>query len=101
MDEQEQVSRFVREHGLEAPPAYRLLDLVSELGEVAKEVATSTEYGHHPDEVGIAEDEIGDVLFALFALCSRLDIDASDALATSIAKYEARIEGRGDPGSGA
>jgi hypothetical protein len=32
MDEQETVARFVATHGLEAPPEYRLLDLVSEVG---------------------------------------------------------------------
>lgn len=45
MDEQEQVAEFVAIHDLDAPPAYRLLDLASEVGELAKDAAESTGYG--------------------------------------------------------
>lgn len=44
-DRQRQVAAFVAEHDLETPPAYRLLDLVSAVGELAKDANESTGYG--------------------------------------------------------
>ena len=101
MDEQRRVAAFVDRHGLEADPAYRALDLVSEVGEVAKEVNLSTDYGATA-EVAVAEDEIGDALFALLALLALaegVDVDAGRALETAIAKYAARLGASGDAGS--
>ena len=100
MDEQDRVAAFVAEHGLETDLAYRVLDLESEVGEVAKEVATSTDYGSDPEAAAIATDELGDALFALLALAETADVDAGDALDESLAKYEARIDASGDAGSG-
>ena len=90
MDEQSRVASFIVENELEAPAAYRLLDAVSELGEVSKAVCTSTGYGSDPEEMKVPEDELGDALFALLALCAELDIDAGTALETSLSKYEDR-----------
>lgn len=100
MDSQHTVAAFVEEHDLEAPAAYRLLDTVSELGEVAKEVCTSTGYGSDPAAVDVPEDELGDALFALYALCAELDVDAEAALETSLAKYGDRLAESGRAGSG-
>ncbi|TKX58450.1 nucleotide pyrophosphohydrolase [Halorubrum sp. SS7] len=100
MDEQDRVAAFVAEHGLETDLAYRVLDLESEVGEVAKEVATSTDYGEDPDAAAIATDEVDDALFALLALADAADVDADAALDESLAKYESRIESSGDAGSG-
>ncbi len=100
MDEQKAVATFVAEHDLETPPAFRLLDLVSELGEVAKNATESTEYGEHPEQLSVDTDEIGDVLFALLALADSLEIDASEALADSLTKYEARMADAETPASG-
>ncbi|MFC7186750.1 MazG-like family protein [Halorubrum yunnanense] len=96
MNEQERVAAFVAEHGLETDLAHRVLDVESELGEVAKEVATSTDYGSDPAAAAVATDEVGDALFALLALAETADVDAGDALDESLAKYEARIESSGD-----
>lgn len=101
MDEQRTVAEFVDEHDLETPPAYRLLDLVSEVGELAKDANTSTDYGHAPSDLEIAPDELGDALFALLALADSLEIDATEALAESIEKYDARLDDGTTPGSGA
>ena len=100
MDEQSRVASFVAENELEAPAAYRLLDAVSELGEVSKAVCTSTAYGDVPADVAVPEDELGDALFALLALCVELDVDAGTALETSLSKYEDRLTETGDAGSG-
>ncbi|MFC7077517.1 MazG-like family protein [Haloarcula halophila] len=100
MDEQDRVAAFVDDHDLSAPPAYRLLDLASELGEVAKELNESTAYGSDPGRATAAEDELGDTLFALLALCSELDVDAGEALETALAKYESRLDDAETPASG-
>lgn len=100
MREQRRVAAFVDRHDMEAPPAYRLLDLVSEVGEVAKDAAESTGYGATPETVSIDEDEIGDAVFALLALADSLDVDAGDALDAALTKYEARLDETGDPSSG-
>ncbi|WP_255171786.1 MazG-like family protein [Natrononativus amylolyticus] len=100
MDEQDRVAAFVDRHGIDEPPAYRALDLASEVGEVAKEVTESSDYGASPDDVEIAGDELGDALFALLALCESVDVDAGAALEAALAKYEARLEETGSPASG-
>ena len=91
MDEQQKVASFIEEQEMGAPPAYRLLDLVSELSEVAKDAAESTNYGESTDELDINSDEIGDVLFSLLALANAVEIEASEALDETLAKYNDRI----------
>ncbi|WP_134670636.1 MazG nucleotide pyrophosphohydrolase domain-containing protein [Halorussus marinus] len=100
MDAQRQVAAFVDRYDIDAPPAYRLLDLTSELGELAKDANTSTGYGDDPDALALSEDELGDALFALLALAESVGVDADDALGSALAKYEARLDETGDAGSG-
>ncbi|AUV82357.1 nucleotide pyrophosphohydrolase [Salinigranum rubrum] len=100
MEEQRRVAAFVERHDIEAPPAFRLLDLVSELGEVAKNATESTDYGDDPEALTLDSDEVGDVLFALLALADSADIDAGDALDEALAKYERRIAENDTPASG-
>ncbi|WP_458206727.1 MazG nucleotide pyrophosphohydrolase domain-containing protein [Haladaptatus sp. NG-SE-30] len=85
---------------MDAPPAYRLLDLASEVGELAKDANESTDYGADPDAIAVNADEVGDALFALLSLAESLDIDAGAALTEAMAKYESRIEATGEAGSG-
>ncbi|SFC15222.1 NTP pyrophosphatase, house-cleaning of non-canonical NTPs [Halobiforma haloterrestris] len=101
-DAQRQVAEFVQEHDLETPPEFRLLDLVSEMGELAKDANTSTDYGDAPADLDLAADEVGDALFALLALADALEIDAEAALAEALEKYEARMATGAEesPGSG-
>lgn len=98
--QQRRVAAFVERHDLETPPAYRLLDLASEVGELAKDANASTEYGSSPADLEIESDEIGDALFALLALADSLEIDASEALEEAIEKYEKRLADGDSPGSG-
>lgn len=99
-DAQERVASFIDAHHLEAPPAYRMLDLAAEVGEMAAAVTASTSYGAAPEDATVPEDELGDALFALLALANGLDVDAETALDSALAKYERRIDTDGDPGSG-
>lgn len=95
------VSEFVEEHGLEAPTHARTLDLVSEIGELAKEVLKGTKYGSREFEPPKGwEDELGDVFFALVCLANSTDIDLETALNSSLQKYRGRIESRSNAGSG-
>jgi NTP pyrophosphatase (non-canonical NTP hydrolase) len=100
MDAQDRVAEFLDAHDMDAEPAYRILDLASEVGELAKDANESTDYGASPDEVDVSADELGDALFALLSVAESLDVDAEAALDEALAKYEARIEATGDPGSG-
>ena len=98
-DAQDRVAGFVATHDLDAPPAYRLLDAASELGELAKDLNESTNYGGTPERAAVAEDELGDALFALLAFAETVDADAAAALDTALAKYERRLDERGSAGS--
>ncbi|WP_227380093.1 MazG-like family protein [Haladaptatus halobius] len=100
MEEQQKVAEFITEHDLQTPPEFRLLDLVSELGEVAKNATESTNYGDHPKQLDVEADEIGDVLFSLLAVAESLDINAGEALDQSLVKYGERIEEKDSPSSG-
>lgn len=97
---QQRVAEFVDTHDLETPPEFRLLDLSSEVGELAKDANESTEYGAEPAALDISSDEIGDVLFALLALANSVDVDADAALDEALEKYETRLADAESPGSG-
>lgn len=99
MNLQRKVSDFIDENQLEAAPGFRLLDLVSEIGEIAKDATKSSDYGLSPEELEVKKDEIGDAMFSLVAVADKLGIDAEEALEESLEKYRSRIEERGDPGS--
>ncbi len=100
MTEQRVVAEFLDENEMNADPEYRLLDLAAEVGEMAADATKSSEYGDSPDQLSVRADELGDALFALLAVADGLDIDAGEALDSSVAKYERRITERGDAGSG-
>lgn len=100
MEQQERVAAFVAANDLDCPPAYRLLDLAAEVGELAADANATSSYGAEPGTLSVERDELGDVLFALLALGDDLDVDADAALEESLAKYEARLESTGRAGSG-
>ena len=87
------------ENEMEGTVEFRIMDLVSEVGEVVKDATKSADYGVNREDLDVKKDEIGDVLFSLLAVCNELDIDADSALQTSLDKYEDRIDEKGDPGS--
>ena len=99
-DLQDQAARFVQAHGLEASPGVRLLDLVSEVGEAAKEVLRSADCGRVPFRPGRGwEEELGDALFALVCLANTTGVDLEARFEDSLKKCESRLEARGDAGS--
>ena len=84
------VAAFVEEHGL-----------VSEVGELAKEILEGTAYGRAPFEVPEGwTGELGDALFALVCLANSTGVDLEAALNAALEKYRERLAFGGDAGSG-
>jgi NTP pyrophosphatase (non-canonical NTP hydrolase) len=98
---QERVASFVDMHALRASAEARALDLVSEVGEVAKEVLKATRYGEQPFAATEAwTEEIADVFFSLICLANATNVDLDRALEGALEKYRQRLTARGDAGSG-
>ena len=99
-DWQQRVAAFVRRHHLLHAPATHVLDLVSEVGEVAKEILLATDYGRQAPQFrsGLA-GELGDALYSLLALAESCGVDADSALNATLKKYERRLIEHGEAGS--
>ena len=98
---QQQVMLFVQAHELEAPISARVLDLVSELGELSKEVLKGSRYGRLPFQP-TAEwaNELGDVFFSLICIANSTGVELETALEGALSKYGERLNLKGDLGSG-
>lgn len=99
---QERAAGFARQHHLQRTPEIYALDLLSELGEVAKEILTMTDYGRRPAPTQPSPEmvlELGDALYSLCLLATAVDVDLEEALAQTLAKYENRWQAHGHPGS--
>lgn len=97
---QKRVERFTEEKELNTSLDIRVMDLVSEVGELAKEVLKGTEYGKKKFIVN--EDwygEMGDVLFSLICLANTTETDLEESLYRILDKYEKRFAIRGSIGS--
>jgi len=96
---QKKVKKFCKINDLESPPEYRVLDTLSELGEVAKEILKMSNYGRRKlkfrDEI---KSELGDVFYSLITVANSFNVDLEEALNNALAKYEKRLK-RGDAGS--
>lgn len=89
---QDKVKRFCDKNCLDAPPEYKVLDAMSELGEVAKEILKSSNYGKtkpKPDD-GL-KIELGDLLYSLITIANHYDISLDEALNLAMEKYEKRL----------
>ncbi|PSG98682.1 MAG: nucleotide pyrophosphohydrolase [Nanohaloarchaea archaeon SW_7_43_1] len=99
MEQQEKVAEFVEKHNMQATSAFRIMDLVAEVGEIASDATKSADYGESEEELRVEKDELGDALFSLISVANDLGIDLEEALDESLDKYESRIEEKGDAGS--
>ena len=99
-DLQVKIQQFCEKNKLALTPEYRALDLVSEIGEVAKEILQQTNYGQTKNIAKTNELtlEIGDVFYSLIVLANSLDIDLETALKSAMEKYQNRAT-RGSIGS--
>ncbi len=99
MSSQQQVSAFLKENHLTCPTQSRALDLVSEVGEVAKEILKMTNYGtKEPEPRAEIKDELGDVYFSLLALAESVNVNLEEALQLALEKYSKRLQ-KGSAGS--
>jgi len=97
---QQEIEQFCQHHKLETSVENRVLDLVSEVGEIAKEVLKGNEYGRKP--LIISQDmagELGDALFSLMCIANSCQIDMHESLENVLRKYEKRFEKTGTCGS--
>lgn len=83
-----------------SPLESRMLDLVSEVGELAKEILKGTSYGVSPfNMTQNFYTELGDVFFSLIMVANSGNVDLSDALQFVLKKYEQRVNKTGFLGS--
>lgn len=95
------VAEFVLRNKLEISIENRLLDLTSEVGELAKECLKGTNYGSQKfNSTKAWTGELGDVYFALICLANSTEVDLQAALNAALAKYQLRLSDHGDLGSG-
>ena len=98
---QQFVRDFINKYNLRTNQQTRYIDLVSEVGELGKEILDATNYGKQEySQTPETKGELGDCLFSLLALCVEMNVDAKDALQQALAKYEARFAKKGHVGSG-
>lgn len=98
-DLQNRIKKFVEENQLNSPEEACVLDLVSEVGEAAKEILKMTDYGRSPlkknEEI---KEEIGDVFYSLIVLANKFNISLEEALELALKKYQKRLK-KGSLGS--
>jgi len=100
-DFQKTVVAFVDENRLETSVEVRLLDLVSEVGELAKEVLKGDEYGHQSFQPTAEwSGELADAFFSLVCLANSTGLNLEEALVEALDKYAQRLASKGDAGSG-
>ena len=93
------VNKFVKENNLDSPTEFRVLDLVSEMGEVSKEILKMTDYGTKPlEKNNEIKSELGDVLYSLITVANKLNINLEEALELVLQKYKKRLK-KGSAGS--
>jgi len=92
-DYQTKIKKFCKNNNLESPAEHRVLDLMSEVGEVAKEILKMSDYGRQPVKYrSEIKNEIGDVLFSLITIANSFDIDLEEALKIVLDKYKKRLK---------
>ncbi|MEI8091220.1 MAG: MazG nucleotide pyrophosphohydrolase domain-containing protein [bacterium] len=92
-DFQLKVKKFMDENNMNNPVEYRMLDLVDEIGEVAKEISKMSGYGtKEPEFREEIRMELGDAFYSLITVANFYDIDLTKSLDMVIEKYEKRIK---------
>ena len=98
---QEKVDELIKKYNLESSIEIRFIDLISELGELGKEILKGNDYGKKDFcNTENIESEIGDTFFSLICVANSLNIDLQNALDNVLNKYENRFSDNGNIGSG-
>jgi len=96
---QEKIKKFCEENNLGSPAEHRVLDTMSELGEVAKEILKMSDYGRKPLEYREElKSELGDLLYSIITIANSFDVDLEEALNMVLEKYKRRLN-KGSAGS--
>jgi len=96
---QAQANKFALERNLDRPASVYALDVMSELGEVAKEILLASDYGSHLPEFGPnLESELGDLLYSICMLASSSEVDLEMAFSKTLDKYDRRWRSAENPG---
>ena len=96
------VKKFIKNNNWNSPIEHRTLDLVSELGELSKEIIKLNNYGRDLDknkkvnsssrnDIKKIKDEMGDVMFSLINIANYFDINLETVTKHSIVKYKNRL----------
>ena len=98
-DIQKKIKLFCEKNELNSPIEHRVLDTMSELGEVAKEILKMSNYGDRPIQYNDnLKMELGDLLYSIITIANVFDIDLDEALNEVLRKYEQRML-KGSPSS--
>lgn len=93
---QKRIREFSKNNNLDSAPEYKILDTISELGEVAKEMLKMTNYGKEKmkfrDEM---KSELGDLLYSVTTIANSLNVDLEEAIESVLIKYEKRLKNGG------
>ena len=77
-DIQEKINGLIKKYNLESSTEIRFIDLVSEIGELGKEILKGNDYGKKDFcNTENIESEVGDVLFSLVCVANDLNVDFS------------------------
>ena len=98
---QKEVASFVEDNELVTTLKVRLLDLVTEIGELSKEYIKGSNYGQESFRPTIDwTNELGDTFFSLIYVANSTNINLEVALKEALYKYKQRLAIKGDLGSG-
>ena len=95
MNWQQQAAEFAEKQNLTHPPGVYALDLMSEVGEVAKELLLATGYGDRPFTPPPSLPltlELGDALYSLCQLATSAGVNLDTALTLALEKYRQRLQ---------
>ena len=97
---QKKVQDFFQDNNLELSVEHRVVDLMSEVGELSKEILLSTSYGKSEfKSTDNLKNELGDVFYSLIVSANSFDIDMEEVLDKTLDKYSKRMKEKSDLGS--
>ena len=100
MEVQKHTAEMTAKWGLSNDAMARYADLVSEIGELGKELVVGTNYGKSPLTSNKSLNmEMGDVIFSLALFANALGLDMEKCFAMTIEKCHRRMAEKGHIGS--
>ncbi len=94
------VNDFNKEKNINNTLEIRIIDLISEMGELSKELLKSTNYGI--TDFKTSEEwrgEIADILYSIICIANETGIDLEKSFKDVLVKYDKRFKDKGHIGS--